>query len=399
MSSEEQSVSGEEAGVSGEEASVSGEKGGLPDLASVRERIDDVDRQLLTLLNRRAAYAQEVARIKTAAAAETIYYRPEREAQLLARLRQQNEGPLPDAHVERLFREVISCCLSMEQPLTIACLGPAGTYTEAAATKQFGHFAKMRSLPSVSDVFREVESGAAHYGVVAVENSTEGMVKHTLDCFMASPLRICAEVELPIHHALLAKRGADEKALREVCAHEQALAQCRHWLDTHLPALSRRPVASNGEAARIAGEQDGTAAIASVATADRYGLAVLRQNIEDQPDNKTRFFVIGDQAVEPSGYDRTSIMVAARNEPGALYRVLEPFHRQGISLSRIESRPAKGSSWSYVFFIDFEGHRSEPAIAAVLDDLERVATDVKNLGSYPRAAPTDDKTAPTTVPT
>lgn len=358
------------------------------DLASVRERIDDVDRQLLALLNQRAAHARHVAQIKAAgnAGEPTIYYRPEREAQLLARLREENQGPLPDAHVERLFREIISCCRAMEQPLTIACLGPAGTYTEAAAIKQFGQFAKMRALPSVSDVFREVESGAAQYGVVAVENSTEGMVKHTLDCFMSSLLRICAEVELPIHHALLAKRGAPASGLREICAHEQTLAQCRHWLDTHMPTLARRAVASNAEAARIAGEQAEVAAIASEAAADRYGLSVLHLNIEDQPDNKTRFFVVGDQAVEPSGRDRTSIMVATRNEPGALYRVLEPFHRHGISLSRIESRPSQTSSWNYVFFIDFEGHRSEPAIAAVLEELESVAADVKNLGSYPRAA-------------
>ena len=372
---------------------MSGDSAHLPDLASVRRHIDDIDRQLLALLNRRAACAQQVADIKAAANSgePPVYYRPEREAQLLARLRRENKGPLPNAHVERLFREVISCCLSMEQPLTIAYLGPAGTYTEAAAAKQFGHFAKMRALPSVPDVFREVESGAAHYGVVAVENSTEGMVTHTLDCFMSSPLRICGEVELPIHHALLAKRGADQQALREICAHEQSLAQCRHWLDTHLPTLSRRPVASNAEAARIAGEQDGLAAIASEAAADRYGLDVLHQNIEDQPDNKTRFFVVGDQAVEPSGDDRTSIMVATRNEPGALYRVLEPFHRHGISLSRIESRPSKVSPWSYVFFIDFEGHGQQTAVAAVLQELQRVATDVKNLGSYPRAGPAGPK--------
>ena len=356
-------------------------------LSSVRERIDDIDRQLRTLLNQRAACAQEVARIKAESetAEPPVYYRPEREAQILARLREDNEGPLPDAHIERLFREIISCCLSLEQPLTIACLGPTGTYTEVAAVKQFGHFAKMRTLPSVADVFREVESGAAHYGVVAVENSTEGMVKHTLDCFIASNLSICAEIELPIHHALLIKRGGDPEALREICSHEQSLAQCRRWLDTHYPTLSRRPVASNAEAARIAAERDGCAAIAGEAAANRYGLDTVQTNIEDQPDNKTRFFVIGDQAVAPSGRDRTSIMVSTRNEPGALYKVLEPFHRHGISLSRIESRPSKVSSWNYVFFIDFEGHRSETAIASVLDELTRVATDVKNLGSYPRA--------------
>ena len=356
-------------------------------LAVVRDRIDAVDRQLRALLNERAAHSQAVARIKAESNAgeAPVYYRPEREAQILARLREENEGPLPDAHVERLFREIISCCLSLEQPLTIAHLGPAGTYTEAAAIKQFGHFARMRALPSVADVFREVEAGAAHYGVVAVENSTEGMVTHTLDCFMASRLRVCAEVELPIHHALLFRRGEDAEALLEVCAHEQSLAQCRRWLDNNLPDVPRRPVASNGEAARLAAEGAGIAAIASEAAADRYALAVLHAHIEDQGDNKTRFFVVGDQSVTPSGRDRTSIMVSTRNEPGALYKVLEPFHRHGISLTRIESRPSKVSSWSYVFFIDFEGHRSEPATAAVLEEIARVATDVKHLGSYPRA--------------
>ena len=356
-------------------------------LSHLRERIDAIDRQLLQLLNQRADCAEEVARIKaeTNAGDTPVYYRPEREAQILARLRADNPGPLPDTHVERLFREVISCCLSMEQPLTIACLGPTGTYTEAAAIKQFGHFAKLRTLATVRDVFREVESGTAHYGVVAVENSADGMVKHTLDCFVTSPLKVCAEIELPIHHALLVKRGGSADEVREICAHEQSLGQCRHWLDTHYATLSRRPVASNAEAARMAAEQDGIAAIAGEMAADRYGLDILYTNIEDQPDNKTRFFVIGDQAVAPSGRDRTSIMVATRNEPGALYKVLEPFHRHGISLSRIESRPSKSSNWSYVFFIDFDGHVDEARIAGVLDELAGVATDLKNLGSYPRA--------------
>ena len=357
------------------------------DLSNARIRIDAIDQQLRALLNQRAACAQEVARIK--AAADTgeapVYYRPEREAQILARLRAENEGPLPDAHIERLFREIISCCLSLEQPLTVACLGPTGTYTEAAAIKQFGHFAKLRTLASVGDVFREVESGTAHYGVVAVENSADGMVKHTLDCFITSPLKVCAEIELPIHHALLIKRGGRGDSLREICAHEQSLGQCRHWLDTHYATLSRRPVASNAEAARIAAENVRIAAIAGEMAADRYGLDILHTNIEDQPDNKTRFFVIGNQDVTQTGRDRTSIMVSTRNEPGALYKVLEPFHRHGISLSRIESRPSKSSNWSYVFFIDFEGHAVEPRIAEVLDELTAVATDLKNLGSYPRA--------------
>ena len=358
------------------------------DLSEARQRIDAIDRQLLALLNDRAACAEEVARIKARSndGADTpVFYRPEREAQILARLREQNAGPLTDEHVERLFREVISCCLSLEQPLTVACLGPTGTYTEAAAIRQFGHFAKLRTCRTVAEVFREVESDAAHYGVVAVENSADGMVKHTLDCFMTSALSVCAEIELPIHHALMAARGTDPQALREICAHEQSLGQCRRWLDAHYPNLLRRAVASNAEAARIATEEDGVAAIAGEMAADRYGLDVLHSNIEDQADNKTRFFVIGKQLTEPSGRDRTSIMVSTRNEPGALYRVLEPFHRHRISLSRIESRPAKSTTWTYVFFIDFEGHQRDSRVAEVLAELDGIAMDIKRLGSYPRA--------------
>lgn len=357
------------------------------ELAPLRERIDGIDRRLRALLNERAASVQKVAQVKARAGEDEppVYYRPEREAQILARLRAENEGPLPDEHIERLFKEIISCCLSLEQPLTIACLGPTGTYTEAAAIKQFGHFAKMRTLASVPEVFREVESGAAHYGVVAVENSTDGMVKHTLDCFVSSDLSICAEVELPIHHAFLTKRGTDAAAIREICSHEQSLAQCRHWLDVHYPTVSRRPVSSNAEAARVASEADHTAAIAGEAAADLYGLDLVHANIEDRPGNKTRFFVVGKQQVGASGRDRTSILVSTRNEPGALYKLLAPFKRNDISLSRIESRPSQTSPWNYVFFIDFEGHRSEPTIAKVLVELETVATDVKNLGSYPRA--------------
>ena len=367
-------------------------------LGAVRRRIDAIDQDLRALLNQRAACAREVAEIKArdggsgGSGEGAVYYRPEREAQILARLRDGNEGPLTNGQIERLFREIISCCLSLEQPLTVACLGPTGTYTEAAAVKQFGHFAKLRMLRSVEDVFREVESGAAHYGVVAVENSADGMVKHTLDCFMVSPLLVCAEIELPIHHALLAKRGADgsgaadESALREICAHEQSLGQCRHWLDANYPSLARRAVASNAEAARIAAEDAAIAAIASEITADRYGLDILRTNIEDHPDNKTRFLVIGSQRTDPSGRDRTSIMVSMRNQPGALYQVLEPFHRHGISLSRIESRPAKTSPWAYVFFIDFAGHAQDPEVAAVFAELEEIAMAIKKLGSYPCAA-------------
>ncbi len=359
----------------------------LASLEAVRHRIDAIDRELTRLLSERAACALRVGEIKQAepGGEAPVYYRPEREAQILARIQADNPGPLSDSDLARLFREVISCCLNLEQPLTIAYLGPPSTYTETATIKQFGHFARTRSLASIDEVFREVESDGAHYGVVPVENSTEGMVNHTLDCFMDSTLRICAEVELPIHHALMVAAGADGEPITEILSHSQSLAQCRSWLDAHYPGINRTAVNSNGEAARLAADQPGKAAIAGEMAAERYGLRILASNIEDHADNKTRFLVIGKQKVGPSGRDKTSLLVSTRNEPGALYQVLGPFHNHGISLSRIETRPAKSGSWSYVFFIDFDGHLSEPAIQKVLAEVEEVAMEVRPLGSYPQA--------------
>jgi chorismate mutase/prephenate dehydratase len=363
--------------------------GKLETLEAVRDRIDAIDRDLTRLLSERAACALRVGEIKQAdqGSEPPVFYRPEREAQILARIQAENPGPLTDEDLARLFREIISCCLNLEQPLTIAYLGPAGTYTETAAIKQFGHFARTQSMTSIDEVFREVESDGVHYGVVPVENSTEGMVNHTLDCFMDSNLKICAEVELPIHHALMTNRSSDGSGLQEIVSHSQSLAQCRSWLDTHYPGLKRTPVNSNAEAARLVAE-DGTGMLAAIAgemAAERYGLRILASNIEDQADNKTRFLVIGKQKVGPSGRDKTSLLVSTRNEPGALYQVLGPFHNHGISLSRIETRPAKSGSWSYVFFIDFDGHQSDPAIQAVLKEVAEVAMEVRPLGSYPQA--------------
>jgi chorismate mutase / prephenate dehydratase len=353
----------------------------------MRERIDAIDRELQRLLNERAACVLTVAEIKQAEPSDQppVYYRPEREAQILARIKRENTGPLSDDDMARLFREIISCCLNLEQPLTIAYLGPPGTYTEAAAIKQFGHFAGTRALASIDEVFREVESENAHYGVVPVENSTEGMVNHTLDCFMDSPVLICAEVELPIHHALLVHPKAGDQPVTEIVSHAQSLAQCRGWLDAHYPGVPRTPVNSNAEAARLVSDRPGAAAIAGEMAAERYGLRILARHIEDHSDNKTRFLVIGRQRVGPSGHDKTSILVSTRNEPGALYKILEPFHRHGVSLTRIETRPAKSGTWSYVFFIDFDGHQSDSAIEAMLDEVHQVALEVRSLGSYPQA--------------
>ena len=282
-----------------------------------------------------------------------------------------------------LFREIISCCLALEQPLTIAYLGPSGTYTEAAAIKQFGHFASTRSLATIDEVFREVEAEAAHYGVVPVENSTEGMVNHTLDCFMTSPLRICAEVELSIHHSFMVAPTTERRRSRRsirISSRWPVPSLARFALPRHRARCGEQQCRSRA----LVAKRNDCAAIAGDMAAQRYGLRVLSANIEDHPDNKTRFLVIGRQKVGPSGRDKSSILVSTRNEPGALYRVLEPFHRHGISLTRIETRPSRTGSWTYVFFIDFDGHESAPEIEAVLRDVRAVSMEVKSLGSYPQ---------------
>jgi chorismate mutase / prephenate dehydratase len=364
-------------------------------LAAIRRRIDEIDGELIRLLNERAACAVKVAEVKLAEppdaggvpdGAAASFYRPEREAQVLARVRRENPGPLADADVVRLFREVMSMCLALEQPLAVAYLGPEGTFSEAAAIKHFGSFVHARPLSSIDEIFREVEAGTVHFGIVPVENSTEGPINLTLDRLMTSPLRICGEVELPIHHCLIAAAGTSATAIERIYSHQQSLAQCRRWLDTRYPGIACVAVGSNGEAAMLAAAETGTAAVAGKIAAERYGLTILASRIEDHPDNRTRFLIIGRQGVPPSGRDKTSILVSTRNEPGALFRVLEPFHRYGISLTRIETRPSKTGSWSYVFFIDFDGHADASEIGRVLDEVAAVSIEVRTLGSYPQAA-------------
>jgi chorismate mutase/prephenate dehydratase len=283
----------------------------------------------------------------------------------------------------RLFREIMSACLALEKPMHIAFLGPSGTFTQSAALKHFGHSVVSVPLPAIDAVFREVESGSAHYGVVPVENSTEGMISHTLDMFMSSPLKICGEVQLRIHHHLLAAPATDGMALTRIYSHQQSFAQCRQWLDAHRYGVERVAVSSNAEAARRAAEEPGTAAIAGDMAAELYSLNKLSDKIEDRPDNTTRFLIIGRESVSPSGHDKTSILASMRNRPGALYHLLEPFHRKNISLTRIETRPSPSGTWAYVFYIDFEGHMEDPQVAGVLADLENEAVELKRLGSYP----------------
>lgn len=352
-------------------------------LDGLRKRIDALDEQIQRLINDRAAVAREVAAVKLAEGADTHFYRPEREVAILRRVSERNTGPMPSEEMVRLFREIMSACLALEQPLNIAYLGPEGTFTQAAALKQFGHSVRTIALNGIDDVFREVESGAAHYGVVPIENSTEGVVRYTLDLFQHSRLNICGEVQLRIHHYLLA-RDADATITR-VLAHQQALAQCRGWLESNLPHAEHLAVASNAEAARMVSQQDGAAAIASETAAEIYGLAIRNRNIEDEPDNTTRFLVIGRQAALPSGNDLTSLLISVRNRPGMLYAMLEHFARNGVSMTRIESRPSRRGVWDYVFYIDVEGHRDDAPVAAALAELDKEVFAVKVLGSYPRA--------------
>jgi chorismate mutase/prephenate dehydratase len=290
---------------------------------------------------------------------------------------------MPDETMVRLFREIMSACLALEKPLSVAYLGPEGTFTQAAAVKQFGHAVKTLALGSLDDVFREVEAGTADFGVVPVENSTEGVISHTLDLFQQSPLSICGEVELRIHHHLLVKHS-DVKIAR-VLAHQQALAQCRGWLEANLPGAEYVAVGSNAEAARLVSEDAAAAAIASDTAAELYGLVIAAQNIEDRPDNTTRFLVIGSQAVPPSGNDKTSLLVSVNNKPGALYELLQPIAQHKISMTRIESRPSRQAMWEYVFYIDVNGHRDDSGLAATLAALEEKAFAVKVLGSFPKA--------------
>ena len=352
-------------------------------LNQLRERIDQLDQQLQALLTERAKIAQEVAATKTKSD-DNNFYRAEREAQVLRRVMERNQGPLSNEEIARLFREIMSACLALEQVMTIAFLGPEGTFTQAAALKHFGHSVTTLPLATIGDVFREVESGNASYGVVPVENSTEGVISHTLDQFMNSPLNISGEVELRIHHHLLGK-GKDTKNVSRIYSHRQSLGQCREWLETSMPGVELRDVSSNAEAARLAAQEENTLAIASDAAAEIYGLNVLVRNIEDEPDNTTRFLVIGKRATPRSGKDKTSLLVSTQNKPGALYRILEPMVKHKISMTRIESRPSRRGMWDYVFFIDCEGHREDANVAAALAELEHEASFLKVLGSYPRS--------------
>ena len=356
------------------------------DLNDLRSKIDAVDEKLHALISQRAQLAQQAGISKHADGHTVDFYRPEREAEVLRLALARNQGPLRNEEIVRLFREIMSACLAQEEPLKVAFLGPEGTFTQAAVLKHFGHSVRALALPTVDEVFQEVESGAADFGVVAIENSSEGTITNTLDRFLATALHICGEVELHIHHCLMGKMDSLERVVR-VCSHSQALAQCRGWLNEHLPEVERVAVTSNAEGARRARDEQGTAAIAGETAAEVYGLKLLAREIEDRSDNTTRFLVLGRKILRPSGSDRTTLLLSVGDtqSAGALQRLLEPFARFGISMTRIESRPSRRRKWDYVFFIDIEGHAEDAPVRKALAVLKRRASLFRVLGSYPRA--------------
>ena len=351
------------------------------ELLKLRNEIDRIDEEILARLAERARCAQRVGEIKRG----VMYYRPEREAQVLRRLAELNPGPLSADAVKTIFREVMSACLGLEQPLRVAYLGPAGTFSESASRKHFGSAPNLLPMAAIDDVFRAVEAGNADYGVVPVENSTEGAVGGTLDLLLANPLKVCGEVRLRIHQQLMS-RAEGIGAAKRVYSHAQSLAQCHEWLNRNLPHLPRIPVASNAEAARMASEDPESCAIAGDAAAQLYGLNILAPNIEDDPNNTTRFLVIADHDAGPSGKDRTSLVFSAPNRPGAIHSRLEPMARHGVDMTKLQSRPARSGLWEYVFYADINGHRDDPEVAAALRELDERAAFVKIIGSYPVAA-------------
>lgn len=351
------------------------------ELKQFRAKIDRIDDELLKLFNQRAELAQQIGHAKKGG----VVLRPEREAQVLQRLADANQGPLSAQSVTALFTEVMSHCRALEEPLSVAYLGPHGTFTEAAAFKRFGQACVGVPCASIDEVFRKVESGAANYGVVPVENSTEGAIGRTLDLLLQTPLRVCGEVLLAVHQCLLSQ-DADMATIQRVYSHPQSLGQCQDWLNTHMPHAARISVASNAEAASLAAKEPHSAAIAGKQAAERFNVATLAENIEDDPRNTTRFLVMGNQDVAVSGRDKTSLVMSAPNRPGAVHDLLAPLAKHGVSMSKLESRPARAGLWEYVFFLDIEGHQSDARVAAALAELKQVAAFVKILGSYPVAA-------------
>jgi len=353
-------------------------------LGEVRQKIDALDAQIQILISDRARLAWAVRETKGTLDNAVDYYRPEREAQVLRGVRERNEGPISDAEMLRLFREIMSVCLAQQEPLKIAYLGPEGTFTQQAVSRHFGHSVQALGVSSIDDVFAQVETTDADFGVVPVENSSQGIVSHTLDRFVDSDLKICGEIEMAIHHNLLSQ-AKSLAGIERVYSHQQSLSQCKTWIRQHLPTAECIAVSSNAEAARRVRHSPDAAAISSRSAADIYGVPILFARIEDQPDNATRFLVIGRQLLVPSGDDKTSLLLAGDEGPGALHSLLSPLARHSLNMSRIESRPACAASWSYVFFIDVEGHAETEPLKSALAEMQASSGLTRVLGSYPKA--------------
>ncbi len=366
---------------------MSGKTGDTPDLGEIRNRINEIDERIQTLINERAQFAQQVGVAKGDLGSAVDYYRPEREAEVLRNVIARNEGPMRDEEMMRLFREIMSACLAQQEPLKIGFLGPEGTFTQTAVFKHFGHSVRALPFHTIDEVFQEVECGAADFGVVPIENSTEGSVNNTLDMFLTSPLKIAGEIELKIEQHLMGRMDSLED-IERICAHEQSLAQCRGWIREYLPHVELIGMSSNAAGARRARDEDGTAAIGPDVAADVYELRLLVNNIEDRPDNATRFLVVGRNLLAASGEDKTTLLISTSDTAGGagvLHSLLQPLAVHGVSMTRIESRPSRRKNWDYVFFLDIEGHAEESPVAEALADLEKDASLFRVLGAYPKA--------------
>ena len=349
-------------------------------LKQFREQIDRLDDELLKIFNQRAALAQKIGHLKE----DGVVLRPEREAQVLQRMQKDNGGPLSNAAVAQLFTEVMSQCRALEAPLKVAYLGPKGTFSEAAVFKRIGQATPGVVSDSIDGVFTAVEVGAANYGMVPVENSTEGAIGRTLDLLLDSNLKICGEVLLPVHQCLLSNESSLAE-IQKIYYHSQSFGQCHSWLMANLPHAQRIHAPSNSDAARLAAQEPHSAAVAGKQASLHFALSVLEENIEDDPRNTTRFLVIGNQDVAPSGKDKTSLVMSAPNRPGAVHDLLVPLAKHDVSMTRLESRPARSGLWEYVFYVDVEGHQLDTKVAAALAELKQVAAFLKVLGSYPVA--------------
>jgi chorismate mutase/prephenate dehydratase len=349
-------------------------------LKPLREQIDALDRQILDLLNQRARVAEQVGHVK--AETNAPVFRPEREAQVLRKVADLNQGPLHSGDIQTIFREVMSACRALEKRVTVAYLGPAGTFSEQAVYQQFGRAVEGLPCASIDEVFRAAEAGTADFGVVPVENSSEGAVNRTLDLLLQTTLAISGEVSIAVHHSLMSVSGTMDGITR-ICAHSQALAQCQVWLNLNYPNVERVAVASNGEAARLASADPHVAAIAGEIAVQSYQLQVVKAHIQDDPHNRTRFAIVGRLHTAPSGKDQTSLVLAVPNKAGAVFNLLSPLARHGVSMTRFESRPARVGTWEYYFYVDVEGHADDATVAAALKELKENAAFFKVLGSYP----------------